>query len=1057
MLSDLCRHFPEVRSCFDAMDRALFNHPRGYRLSDVVFPPPSFSESERQAAERRLLGMDVAVESVVTANHAIFTLLSRLGIVPDALVGHSSGEYSAMRAAGMFDDAHYDESVVELNDQQYRRNADADEIPADASLFAIGASRERVEAVCAASGVRSWIAMDNCRHQVVVITDRTAAAGLEVRLRTEGLLYERLGFDRPYHTPDFMQYAETLRGTLEKWIVRPAAIPLYSCTSIGVYPADLPQARQLALDHWMKPVEFRRTIERMWDDGFRIFVESGPRGNLTAFIEDILTDRPFAAVAANVSRRTGITQLHHLVAQLAAQGVGLTLDPLYERRNLTRVDWSADAARPPRRSLGKVKLPTGAPAMGLSPEVIKMLRGRTAGERTLAPVSAAPDARSPEPASAFPPPLGVDAVVEGPVVPVEVHTTTAPASRPGSSHVLSAFLGTMDRFLSVEQSLMHGAFTPNPHSTALGSVPETGHAAAPDAVDGAPRVASGFRPTGTTMPLIEPVAIDPGRQLIARCILDFDRCPFLRDHTLGRNVSAVDHELTGFPIVPFTGLMEIMAEAAAALAPGEVVIGMREVRVNRWLAVDRGPLELTVSAERIREGGVTVRIEDASAVEAGPVAEGIMVLGARYPEAPAAQPLELADAQAYRFAAGELYDRAMFHGPLFQGVRSIDRVGTNGAEATIVVGPRKGLLGAGLTGTPATDFVLLDQPGQVVGFWTSQYLERGFVVLPFRMGALHLYGPPAEEGQQFICRARIALVGDHQVRSDLEVVDAHSRVVMRFEDWEDRRFDLPGTAFDALLRPASARLSRSWPVANASTATSHAIAFRVGLDDFPPGWLLAHGGMWARVLAALTLGRRERALWNALNVPERRRLEWLFGRVAAKDAVREYAQRMFNITLHPADVEILPDAAGRPTVTGGWTAQVPRVPLISISHVDGAAVALLADGEGLVGVGIDLERYGRMKPGMEQVAFNAREREMLDSVDGEERQSWALRLWCAKEALAKATGCDTGPVSSALAVERIHREQGTVVLKYQPPNAGVMTLSASTAREGDWIVATCVR
>jgi len=109
------------------------------------------------------------------------------------------------------------------------------------------------------------------------------------------------------------------------------------------------------------------------------------------------------------------------------------------------------------------------------------------------------------------------------------------------------------------------------------------------------------------------------------------------------------------------------------------------------------------------------------------------------------------------------------------------------------------------------------------------------------------------------------------------------------------------------------------------------------------------------------------------------------------------------------------------------------------------------------GVGVDLERSGRMKPGMESMAFSGRERELLDSLDGDERQAWALRLWCAKEAAAKSLGGEVGPVSPALAIEHIDRERGTLVLRYVAPNAGAVTLSVSTAREDEWIVATCLR
>src|SRR5262249_20250915 len=41
MLADLCRHFPLVRRCFDQIDRIFANHPRGYVLSDFLYPPPA--------------------------------------------------------------------------------------------------------------------------------------------------------------------------------------------------------------------------------------------------------------------------------------------------------------------------------------------------------------------------------------------------------------------------------------------------------------------------------------------------------------------------------------------------------------------------------------------------------------------------------------------------------------------------------------------------------------------------------------------------------------------------------------------------------------------------------------------------------------------------------------------------------------------------------------------------------------------------------------------------------------------------------------------------------
>jgi malonyl CoA-acyl carrier protein transacylase len=90
--------------------------------------------------------------------------------------------------------------------------------------------------------------------------------------------------------------------------------------------------RELAVNHWVRPVEFTRMIRRMHADGVRLFVECGPRGNLSAFVEDILRGQPFAAIPANVPRKSGPTQINHMVAQLAAHGVELNLAALYEDR-----------------------------------------------------------------------------------------------------------------------------------------------------------------------------------------------------------------------------------------------------------------------------------------------------------------------------------------------------------------------------------------------------------------------------------------------------------------------------------------------------------------------------------------------------------------------------------------------------------------------------------------------------------------------------------------------------------------------------------------------------
>lgn len=379
MLADLCIHFPEVRTCYDQIDRVYLDHERRFLPSDVIFPCPSFSKAERAAAAQRLWRMDSAMEAVLTANHALFVLLTRLGVRPDIILGHSTGEFSAMRESGMVDLS--DEDVyarfLRALNRTYEREVAQDGLPR-AALLAIGADRAQVETIMAQMGDRLYIAMDNCHHQTVVAGAEDAVQQAAELARARGFIHEFLQFDRAYHTPLFEPYAGQFMQIYADLPMSAPAIETYSCTTVAPYPHDSGEIRNLALvEHWVKPVEFSKTIQALYDDaGVRIFVEVGPKGNLTAFVDDILGDQPYLAVPANLSRRTGIASLNHMVAMLAAHGVAMDLDYLYSRRAPQQLPILGQAVETthPRRPDATRKLATGWPALTLSKELNERLR-----------------------------------------------------------------------------------------------------------------------------------------------------------------------------------------------------------------------------------------------------------------------------------------------------------------------------------------------------------------------------------------------------------------------------------------------------------------------------------------------------------------------------------------------------------------------------------------------------------------------------------------------------------------------------------------------------------
>ena len=66
MLADLCLHFPEVRACFDKIDRVFRGHD--CLPSDYIFPRKTATPDEKRWAEARLWEMDGAIAAVVVAD-----------------------------------------------------------------------------------------------------------------------------------------------------------------------------------------------------------------------------------------------------------------------------------------------------------------------------------------------------------------------------------------------------------------------------------------------------------------------------------------------------------------------------------------------------------------------------------------------------------------------------------------------------------------------------------------------------------------------------------------------------------------------------------------------------------------------------------------------------------------------------------------------------------------------------------------------------------------------------------------------------------------------------
>jgi phosphopantetheinyl transferase (holo-ACP synthase)/acyl carrier protein len=219
-------------------------------------------------------------------------------------------------------------------------------------------------------------------------------------------------------------------------------------------------------------------------------------------------------------------------------------------------------------------------------------------------------------------------------------------------------------------------------------------------------------------------------------------------------------------------------------------------------------------------------------------------------------------------------------------------------------------------------------------------------------------------------------------------------------------------------------------------ASNGAVCWR--LDGFPcePG-----------LLADEILSSGERAQWLTMRGVEKRRREWLLGRCAAKEAVRRLLESRLDLRLSRAAIEVVPDAYGCPQVRisdAGEMTKNEGLPHVSIAHSDGTAIALAALNSN---VGVDLESVARRREDFESVAFSREERGLAAALPPE----WALRMWCAKEAVGKALGRGLSAGLLAFRITNADAASGFIKVEFGGKSCGVYT-----ARESNFVFSAMI-
>ncbi len=1016
MLSDLCLHFPEVRRAFDVAEGAV-KDPSYLPQSSVVFPPPAFSEAEEAAAEARLWSIERATESVLTADGAMYTLLHNLGFRPHMMAGHSAGEWIAMAASGMIELSKFVSGMDRLS-AMYTDLARRSEVPRMAML-AVGTGREKILELAARIDCELHIANDNCPHQVVAVVEPRDVDRMSDLLLKNGVFVEKLPYDRGYHTPSFTYICDPLRKFFEQLEMRPPSLPVFSCMTTAPYPSERGEILELVANTFARPLLFRQTIEKMYEAGVRVFVESGPRGNLTAFVDDVLRGRPHLAIPTDLLRRPGIQTLNHALGMMAAAHVPLDFAPLYKRRGARelRLDVKADSVLPEEKQPGVIQISTcytklaipsaddfpmpekrvamEAPSQEIAQAAPVPPMSMTNGHAVAIPSSAILDhfalmeeflrteeeimtrmsVRGGEP---LPDGRGSEALVPAPVLAIQDPPKPNRDPHPSRDHqeavaavatvappvpqvdltalllkVVSERTGYPQEMLGLDQDMeadlgidsikrveIFGALRDLSGDSALSGDGDMEAVAKlktlRQVVAFLEQKTSGAAaaPLG---PLLRTATITehlPGESVTLELALDLDEHLYLRDHSLYYPSSERDNQTDQIYVMPLTGSLELLCQAAAFLVPDRKVTGAQNMQVFRPLNAteNQPPTRVRISAQQTAPGQVRAAIRCSGNV----LSQATILLESAYPAPPPPIEVALANPRGPMCTGKDVYGtHRMFHGPSFQGICAIDRVGENGLLAQLEILPTGALLASERRPQFEIDPYLLDAAGQLVGYWPLEYLEEGFVVLPVKIAEISKYHDNPPPGARLACRLRLRHVNQRTLAADYDVLLPDGKVWLRVTGWEDWRFYWPPSIYNCWRWPKTEypSVAVNMPALEANGYECRLIDARG--DQEREG--LA-GEVWMRIL----LNRREIAEFE--RVPAAERGDWLLVRTTAKDAIRSWTARHHGRPLYPADIEIDEGRAG-----GFWSSEVPA-PRVSTYLCGAIAVAAAGPNENAVAV-----------------------------------------------------------------------------------------------------------
>ncbi len=268
MGKDLYDNNAEAKALFERANEVL-----GFRITDIMF-----EGTDEQLKQTAVTQPAVFLHSVIMAK--------ALNVTPDAVAGHSLGEFSALVVAGVLS---FEDGLTLVSKRAQAMQAACEAVPGTMAAV-LGLADDAVEAICEQTEGVVVAANYNCPGQLVISGAVEAVDAACVAAKAAGARRAlRLPVGGAFHSPLMAPAREELAKAIAEAPFATPTCPIYQNVDAKPY-TDAATIKENLIAQLTAPVRWTYIAQNMIADGVTEFTELGPGAVLQGLIRKVSTE-----------------------------------------------------------------------------------------------------------------------------------------------------------------------------------------------------------------------------------------------------------------------------------------------------------------------------------------------------------------------------------------------------------------------------------------------------------------------------------------------------------------------------------------------------------------------------------------------------------------------------------------------------------------------------------------------------------------------------------------------------------------------------------------------